>query len=954
MSRHSKSRKILRRKSLPVIVALYIGAFILLLAVLVTNFLAHKYSNLISVNLNQPTTKTVHGDAEATQFTSSYSSDEERQAALAELGGDLIREGSVLLTNADDALPLAHGAKVTLLGQSSVAPVWGGGGSASISVDDVVGFADALRDSGFELNPIAEQFYTDGPGKNYRRSEPDAFGKGEFAVNEVPASEYTQQFLDSFADYSDAGIVVIGRSGSESQDLPSTPLASGYHYLQLDDDERALLQMAREHFDTVVVVLNTLNPMELAPLDTAADAVLWVGAYGQTGTRGIGDLLDGSISPSGHLVDTYANDVTSAPSFANSGSYSIANAQDPFGRSYMAYAEGIYVGYRYYETRYEDIVMNTENAGAFNYGEEVRYPFGFGLSYTQFEWSDFSVNSSGDGYTLSVDVSNIGNHPGKDVVQFYAQSPYTAYDRENGIEKSSVELVGFSKTDELQPGERQKVSVEISRDALKSYDASGQGGYILEAGDYYLTAAHDAHEAINNVLAAKGYGSDSLDAPGHADMTHREVLDEESDDQAVSRQFQDADLRTWDPGFSYLSRSNWQQMPKTYADGTWQASADFLDAMLDVTQSEPSGSVVTDTVDPDHGQLNVAMMADLSRDDPLWQTLVEQMSVAELDQLVRIGGYSTQAITSIGLPATVDKDGASGISSTLVGGENGMGYAPTVVLASSWNKDLAQRFGEAIGEDSLNLGVTVWYAPSVNIHRSPFGGRTFEYYSEDPLVSGDLAAQVVAGARAKGVIATVKHFALNDQETNRMGLATFANEQTIREIYLKPFEIAVRDGGANAVMASMNRLGPRWTGGHKGLMTHVLREEWGFSGFAVTDQASFPVFAYQDLREGLEAGTDLWLNTDSSLWALSADETIDAVIASMQKAAGHIVYTVSQSNAMNGLSSDSVVVQIVPAWRWILYAVDAVTLIAIAAMVTVATRGVLVRRRDRLNTPDQS
>ncbi|QOL35071.1 glycoside hydrolase family 3 C-terminal domain-containing protein [Bifidobacterium lemurum] len=944
---------------LPVSIGMIVIAVILAVATAIGNVYANKYSDLISVYFNQPTSKVVSAEDETTEhFTSDYTSDEEREAALGEIGTDITREGATLLKNENDALPLATGARISVLGQNSVDTVYGGGGAGSIDTSLAGTLLQSFEDAGFEVNQTLVDFYENGAGKDYRKTATDAYGEGEFAVNEVPVDVYTDEVMDSFSSYDDAAVVVIGRSGSESQDLPSEPLASGYTYLQLDDDERAMLEMAAEHFDTVVVLLNTQNPMELEALESdGVDAVLWIGALGQTGATAVGEVLNGTVNPSGHLPDTYATDLASAPSMANSGSYAIANGADRFTSSYMAYAESIYVGYRYYETRYEDVVLGNEDAANYDYTTQVAYPFGYGLSYTDFEWSDYEMDETDDGFDVSVTVANTGDVAGKDVVQVYMQSPYTDYDKDNGIEKASAELVGYAKTGKIEPGESETVTVHVDKESMKVYDAEGEGTYIVDAGDYYFAAGSDVHEALNNILAAKGYGvDDGMDAEGDASFAAKTTVHTQDNrtyatsaatGNEITNQFEDVDLTTYDDSFTYLSRSDWTgTWPDTYADGTWTAPQEFVDALaVDTTTTEPESEPVTDTQNSSYGELNVSMLMDTDYDDEAWDALIEQMSVDELDELVRVGGYATKSVDSTQLPATVDKDGPAGISSTLVGGENGMGYPPEVVIAATWNADLAERFGAAIGEDSIALGVAVWYGPACNIHRSPYGGRAFEYFSEDSFLSGDLCAQVVAGAASKGVVSTVKHFALNDQETNRMGLAVFANEQTVRQLYLKPFEMSVREGGASAMMASMNRIGSRWTGGHKGLMTNTLRDEWGFQGFVVTDQASYSVFAYEDLREGLEAGTDLWLNTDNELWKLSDAEMTDGVVANMQRAAKNISYALSRSNAMNGLSANSTIVKVTPLWRWGVYALDGVVTIGVVALCAAATISILRRRK---------
>lgn len=956
-----KSRKPL---PLPVSISMIVIAVILAVATAIGNVYANKYSDLISVYFNQPTSKVVSAEDETTEhFTSDYASDEEREAALGEIGTDITREGATLLKNENDALPLANGAKISVLGQNSVDPVYGGGGAGSIDASKAGTLLQSFEDAGFDVNQTLADFYENGAGKDYRKTATNSYGEGEFAVNEVPVDVYTDEVLDSFASYNDAAVVVIGRSGSESQDLPSEPLTSGYTYLQLDDDERAMLEMAADHFDTVVVLLNTSNPMELEALESDdVDAVLWIGALGQTGATAVGEVLNGTVNPSGHLPDTYATDLASAPSMANSGSYTIANSSEAFSTNYMTYAESIYVGYRYYETRYEDVVLGNEDAANYDYTTQVAYPFGYGLSYTDFEWSDYKMSETDDGFDISVTVTNTGDVAGKDVVQVYMQSPYTDYDKSNGIEKASAELVGYAKTGEIEPGESETVTVHVDKESMKVYDAEGEGTYIVDAGDYYFAAGSDVHEALNNILAAKGFDTeDGMDAEGDASFAASTTVRTQDNTtyatsaatgNAITNQFEDVDLTAYDDSFTYLSRSDWTgTWPETYADGTWQAPQEFVNALaVDTTTTEPESEPVTDAENSSYGELNVSMLMDTDYDDDAWNALIEQMSVDELDELVRVGGYATKSVDSTQLPATVDKDGPAGISSTLVGGENGMGYPPEVVIAATWNADLAERFGAAIGEDSIALNVAVWYGPACNIHRSPYGGRAFEYFSEDSFLSGDLCAQVVAGAASKGVVSTVKHFALNDQEINRMGLAVFANEQTVRQLYLKPFEMSVRNGGASAMMASMNRIGSRWTGGHKGLMTNTLRDEWGFKGFVVTDQASYSVFAYEDLREGLEAGTDLWLNTDNELWKLSDAEMTDGVVANMQHAAKNISYALSRSNAMNGLSANSTIVKVTPLWRWGVYALDGVVTIGVVALCAAATISILRRRKQAVVT----
>lgn len=919
-------------------------AWLVTIATVVTlvigNLYASRYENLISVYLNMPNEKIIEAEDEVSEhFTSDFKNEKERQKYLQSISTEIEAEGAVLLEN-DGTLPFENVTNITLLGQDSVDPVYGGGGAGSVDTSLVKDLYSGLEQAGFQTNPVIREFYTKGAGADYRKTFPDAMGEGKFAVNEAPLSLFTQEVKDSFKDYKDAAVVVLGRSGGESSDLQSTPLENGKYYLQLDDTEKELLRYAGQNFEKVVVLLNTQNPLELGELaDMDINAVLWIGALGESGSVAVGQILNGEVSPSGRLVDTYAYDSHSAPAMQNFTAGLISNSEEMFGNTYMVYGEGIYVGYRYYETRYEDVVLGNEDAANYNYRETVQYPFGYGLSYTDFSYTDFSLNEKEDQYIAQVTIKNVGNVAGKHAVEIYMQSPYTEYDKENGIEKSAVELAGYAKTGKLKSGESETVTIEIPKEMLKTYDAKGYGTYIVDAGDYYFTVGKNAHDAVNNILAAKGYTTeDHMDAEGSSDLVKSIKIDElDSTTYAVSQetgneitnQFTDIDIAGYDADYQYLSRSDWTgTWPSLYADGTWEAPKEFVEGIKipkvqDTAEEKPKVATVSEEI----GELNTAMLMEIDYDDPMWESLIQQMSVEELDKLVRVGGYATMGIDSIQLPSTQDKDGPAGISSTLVGGENGTSYPPEVVLASTWNNELAEEFGKCIGEDSLELAVTGWYAPAMNIHRSPYSGRNFEYYSEDNFLSGKMGAATVKGAQSKGVLVYMKHFALNDQEASRMGISIMANEQSVRELYLDPFEITVREGDAHGAMVGMNRVGSRWAGAHYGLMTETLRNEWGFEGLAITDQASFDVFAYEDLRAGLEAGTDMWLNTDSELWKLSDKDMNDTVVTSMQRAAKNIVFAISRSNAMNGLSSNSKIVKITPLWKIGLYVVDVVLVI---------------------------
>ena len=923
MEKTKKTKKPLTKAKAILIYAL---CLILTVGWLVGNYYAHLYSDLISVYLSGSGTVTTASSEEVCQ--------------------KIEEEGMVLLKN-DEALPLAKGAKLTLLGQDSIDFVYGGAGSGSVDTSIAPTLKDALEKSGFDINEKAWSFYTEGPGKDYRKSVPNEQGKGDFAVNEVPADKYTDDVIGSFKDYNDAALVCIGRSGGESADIPTTELSTGSRYLQLDSNEMDLLKLACENFDKVVLILNANNALELGFLEDPAyenvKAAVWVGGVGQMGMYAIGEALAGETNFSGKLVDTYAYDSLSAPSSSNIGDFNISNSDVKNGAKYLVYGENIYVGYRYYETRYEDMILGQGNAGDYNYAKTVQFPFGYGLSYTDFEWSGYSVTENDDTFSVEVTVKNTGDAAGKDVVQVYMQSPYTEYDQENGVEKASVELVGFAKTEEIKAGEEATVTVEVDKEVMKAYDSEGAGTYILDAGDYYFTAADNAHEAINNILAAKGKTTaDGMDADGNKDFTYVATVDtldttlyasSAATGEQIENQLSDVDIRYYDSEYKYLSRSDWQgTWPKLYSDGSMTAPGGMLEDLKYYRGEEVVDNGAAMPTNESGGELLVSDAAGKEYDDPIWDELVNQLPVSKMTQLVRMGGYATVQIDAIGLPATTDKDGPSGISGTLVGGKSAMAYPVEVVMASTWNTDLLYQMGLSLGEDSIAIEVAGWYAPGVNIHRSPYSGRNFEYFSEDGFLSGKMGAAEVTGAREKGVITYMKHFALNDQETNRYGGAIFANEQAVREIFLKGFEYTVREGNSNAAMAAMNRIGARWVGAHKGLMTNILRNEWGFEGMVITDQASVPGMFYQDMISGLWAGTDMWLNTNKNFWKLDAypefdgstkDYTSNAtVMNNAHRAAKNVVYAVAGSNAMGTVSDDGTTSKGMELWETALVIAD--------------------------------
>ncbi len=885
---------------------------------------------------------------------------------------DVAAEGLVLLKNEDDALPLAADeTKVALLGQNSVDFVYGGSGSGAIDTSLALNLKQSFEEAGFTVNQTVWDFYASGAGSSYRKKTPDTSGKGSFEVNEVPASAFTNDFKNSLTD--DVGVVVFGRSGGESADLPLSALPTGSLYLQLDQNERDTLALACSKFSKVVLLMNTNNPVELDVLEDPAyanvKACVWIGGVGQEGIRAIPKVLSGDVNPSGRLVDTYAYDSTSAPSFPNMAGGKIANSTVTNGTNYMVFGEGIYVGYRYYETRYEDVVLGSGDD--FDYASEVQFPFGYGLSYTTFEWSDFKVAKVEDRYDVSVTVTNTGDMAGKDVVEIYVQKPYTS----GSFEVASVELIDFAKTMSLEPGASQTVTVNIDAKDLVSYDHLVNKTYVLNEGDFYFAAGRNAHDGLNNILAAKGKGvSDGMTEAGDASLSSKfltvDALDattyakSAATGENIGNALGESDIKWYDDSYVYLSRANWKgTFPTHYQNGSWTAPAGLLSDLefYDISKDTSDDDVIasfTFRTDSQTTSYKVGDLINVDVNDPRWDDLVAQLSWSQMTKLIRMGGYATLRIDRIGLPATQDKDGPSGISASLVGGVSCMAWPAEVVMASTWNKLLIEQLGVLFGEDSIKAGVAGVYGPGANIHRSPYSGRNFEYFSEDPRLSYEMAAYENAGLRSKGVITYIKHFALNDQETNRYGAAIFANEQAIREIFLKGFEGGIVEGKSNALMVAMNRVGSRWAGANKGLMTQILRKEWGFQGMAITDQASVKSMGYQDMISGMWAGTNLWLNTDQSLWSLAEYKDNANVCYYIHQSAKAICQSITDSWAVNeayktNASGGSIGtnVTIFP-WRQTIWAMDIVCWVGTGVMLTFLVLGILKYRKEDKASPE--
>lgn len=913
---------------------LQVFGILILVAVLATTMLLQN-AQVITIYLGQESYKVVDNEEDSVNsvyYKPDYDSLEELQADETVFAEQVQAEGSVLLQNKN--LPLKDAKRVTLLGSASADGAFyiSGGGSAAIDTTLKPPMQEVFEDAGFTVNPVMLDFYLEGAGKS-------TAGEGSNYVGEAPLSAYTAAEYDSWEDYNDAAIVFIGRMGQEGNDVRTSTVENpDKTMLEFGDNEMALIGAALENFDKVVVLLNTMNPMECGPLLDKNVSILWVGAGGQQGLRAIPKLLRGEYNPSGRLVDTYVYDNFSAPAMVNFGDFSFSNVNEEARKYYYNYAENIYIGYKYYETRYADKVMGTGNAGDYDYEETVIYPFGFGLSYTQFEYSDFALDAGDNALSVSVKVTNTGDTAGKEVVEIYMQSPYTDYDKQYAIEKSAAELVAFGKTDLLEPGKSEVVELSIPKEYMRVYDAYGAGTYVVDAGDYYFAVGSDSHDALNNILAAQGYGEeDGMTAAGNGELTivyTQEKFGDETysygeDGEKIVNRFDDSTWKYYDDSFTYLTRSDWVGTwpePLGGEDHSIEASAQLVeDLKPDEVPEDPNA--VMPTFNADNG-LTLASLIGVAYDSEYWELLLDQMAPEEMMNLVAAGGFATIPIESIGKPATAEKDGPAGVSSSLIGGAGCFGYPIPMVFSSTWNIELQRRFAWYFSNDAILTKVPGVYCPSTNMHRTPFSGRNFEYYSEDSFQSGVFAAVFVEVTNEKGLYCYAKHFAVNDQELNREAAATFATEQTIREIYLRPFEMAVRDGGARAIMTAKNRIGTTWCGGNYALLTEVLRGEWGFVGHVVTDHTTSSEEDYNG-RTSVHAGLDLY-HASAGTYEIPGCEKSATVMNDLRRACHNILYNVANSLVMNNISANAKVVPVMPPWEIALIAVDCVLAVGIA------------------------
>jgi beta-glucosidase len=928
-----------------------------------------------------------------------YKSDFSSASALkkheAEVCQQIGEEGAVLLKN-DASLPLAGGTSVSFFGETSVDPVYGGAGSGGSSSTDSISLKDAFTGAGFSVNSSLWDFYNTGAGSSYRRSHVTYYDGGEdWAVNEAPLSLLQSSNVLSGANGT-TPIFVFGRSGGEGRDLArnmanwtNNSEDQSKHYLEPNSVELGVVKYLNDNFSNVILLINTDNVFELGWTASYPNikSIIYMPGVGTTGFKGLASLCAGSSSFSGHLVDTIAYDAFSSPAMQNMGDYEWGSSTNGTGYFYVNYLEGIYVGYKYYETRYEDICLGSANAGNYDYEKTVQYPFGYGLSYTTFDLSDYALTVDGTKLTASVKVTNSGSkYSGKDVVQFYLNAPYTEYDKTNGIEKASLRLLGYGKTKALGPTESEVVSATFDVSDFKSYDAKTAKTYILDEGNYYVTAAHNAHQAINNILEKKkgdGVAVSTISLTGDAgnaalvDSYTQTAFDGISyatdavTGTPITNRFDFASLSD----SQYLTRSNWQNsFPAIYgepsnsvsgyseranaSDGKGytfrHAASEELLTKLKSTDSLnpiPDGDVAEAQVYGENNGLQLIDLRGASYSDERWNSLLRQMSKAEMGELIGRSGFRTTNADSIGKPIIEDHDGPQGLNDIVSKAIIGYSFTTETLMAQTWNLSLLEEVGKCIGEDGLAHSISGWYAPAMDIHRTPFAGRNFEYFSEDEFVSGTLGKAEMKGAASKGMYAFVKHFALNDQENHRGGVSTWANEQAIREIYLKAFEIALKGESlqeghyvlnisgsyelvnvevpvAKAVMSAMNRIGATWTGGCYPLITNVLKDEWGFRGLIETDYTQST--DYMGPEQAIRAGGSCVLSTICPVYTINAETYHYA-----KEAVKGILYATVNSSAMNGLVHGSAKIPGFAYYHYYLDGIDALLGILMAVGVLV-------------------
>lgn len=865
-------------------------------------------------------------------------SDETNEEA-AEVAEEIMEDGIVLLKN-ESLLPLNETKKLNIFGWESINPAYGGAGSGGINdLYDIVSLNQGLENAGFSINQELVDFYN-----NYGADNPEmSIQKQSWTLPEPPVDTYSDELIKSAKEYSDVAVVVLSRKAGEGHnDIPMDVRKAAYdnnsdeyddfpegeHYLQLSQTERDMVDMVCSNFDNVIVVYNGANQFELGFADEYPQikSVVWCPGTGNVGFNALGKVFSGEVNPSGKTPDTFIYDMTTAPWWNNAEKTEYTNLADMavegmnagtaqvYAPAFTNYVEGIYVGYKYYETAAQE--------GAIDYDKTVQYPFGYGLSYTEFEQKMGELEEKDGQISVDVEVTNTGDVAGKDVVEVYYKPPYT----NGGIEKSSANLIEFAKTDLLQPGESQTVTVTFSIEDMASYDENNAKAYVLEKGDYVISINSDSH----TVLDQKTYTADK-------DVVYKGENKRASDDTAAKNVFEDAK-----GDITYLSRAdhfaNYEEAtaaPASAELGEPYVSEYHLNSNFDKTTYLNDEDVMP-TTGADNG-LTLADMRDADYDDPRWEKLLDQLTVDEMANMIAMAGYQTAAMDSVGKVATLDFDGPAAINNNFTG-VGSIGFPIEVVVASTWNKELAQAWGECMGKISQEMGAEGWYAPGMNTHRTAFGARNYEYFSEDGVLAGNMGAKAVEGARKYGVYSYIKHFAL--YEGNAKMVSVWSNEQAIREIYLKPFEISVKQGGANAVMVSWSFLGDKWTGESSNLMNTVLRDEWGFRGMALTDFFRNNGHGFMNADAALANGVDVMLSTFNGEENNVANPEHPTSVLQMRNACKNVMYTVVSSWAYDGEHEETGMEN----WKKAGIGIDIVIALFMAGMEVLVIRGYKKRK----------
>ena len=865
-------------------------------------------------------------------------SDETNEEA-AEVAEEIMEDGIVLLKN-ESLLPLNETKKLNIFGWESINPAYGGAGSGGINdLYDIVSLNQGLENAGFSINQELVDFYN-----NYGADNPEmSIQKQSWTLPEPPVDTYSDELIKSAKEYSDVAVVVLSRKAGEGHnDIPMDVRKAAYdnnsdeyddfpegeHYLQLSQTERDMVDMVCSNFDNVIVIYNGANQFELGFADEYPQikSVVWCPGTGNVGFNALGKVFSGEVNPSGKTPDTFIYDMTTAPWWNNAEKTEYTNLADMavegmnagtaqvYAPAFTNYVEGIYVGYKYYETAAQE--------GAIDYDKTVQYPFGYGLSYTEFEQKMGELEEKDGQISVDVEVTNTGDVAGKDVVEVYYKPPYT----NGGIEKSSANLIEFAKTDLLQPGESQTVTVTFSIEDMASYDENNAKAYVLEKGDYVISINSDSH----TVLDQKTYTADK-------DVVYKGENKRASDDTAATNVFEDAK-----GDVTYLSRAdhfaNYEEAtaaPASAELGEPYVSEYHLNSNFDKTTYLNDEDVMP-TTGADNG-LTLADMRDADYDDPRWEKLLDQLTVDEMANMIAMAGYQTAAMDSVGKVATLDFDGPAAINNNFTG-VGSIGFPIEVVVASTWNKELAQAWGECMGKISQEMGAEGWYAPGMNTHRTAFGARNYEYFSEDGVLAGNMGAKAVEGARKYGVYSYIKHFAM--YEGNAKMVSVWSNEQAIREIYLKPFEISVKQGGANAVMVSWSFLGDKWTGECSNLMNTVLRDEWGFRGMALTDFFRNNGHGFMNADAALANGVDVMLSTFNGEENNVANPEHPTSVLQMRNACKNVMYTVVSSWAYDGEHEETGMEN----WKKAGIGIDIVIALFMAGMEVLVIRGYKKRK----------